>query len=305
MPPMLKQPLLSHIKLHIAVVLFGFTAIHGRLISLDAGIIVWYRMLLASLGFLFIPSLYQALRKTNRKTRIHISLTGLIVMFHWVTFFGAIKASNVSITLCFISTQSFFTAIIEPLFFKRKPDPREIGLSLLIIPGIYLVYQFSEGYVVGILLAICSAILAAIFASLNKKFASSTPGTVISFLELSTGWLGLTLLLPLYLWWQPESTLVINHWPDFRNLLILAILCTTVAYRLSVDALKHVSAFTSAMAINLEPIYGIILAALYFNEHENLDQGFYAGAILIVLAIFLNSILKYLIRRKKVGKPTD
>lgn len=302
---MLKQPLLSHLKLHIAVVLFGFTAIYGRLISLDAGIIVWYRMLLASLGFLFIPSLYKALRTISRRNLIQISLTGVIVMLHWVTFFGAIKASNVSITLCFLSTQSFFTAIIEPALFKRRPDPREIGLSFLIIPGIYLVYQFSEGYSLGIILAICSAILAAIFASLNKKFASHTPSTVISFLELSTGWLGLTLLLPVYLWFQPNSTLVIDNWPDFGNLLILAIICTTVAYRLSVDALKHVSAFTSAMAINLEPIYGIILAALYFNEHENLDDGFYGGAVLIITAIFLNAFLKYLIRRKKMAKPTD
>lgn len=289
----------AHIKLHIAVLLFGYTAIFGELISLDAGALVWYRMLIASIGFLFIPKLYRSLKQLPKKVILQISATGLLVMLHWVTFFAAIKLSNVSITLCFIATQSFFTSLIEPLLFKRRPDPKEIGLALLILPGIYMVFTFTDGYFWGIFSALVSASLAALFSSINKKFVTKAPSICVSFLELSTGWFGLTLLLPLYFWLVPNASLHITDASDVYNLLLLALLCTTIAYRLAVDALKHVSAFTSALAINLEPIYGIILAALYFDEHKELDSGFYWGASLIVLAVFINGWLKWRLRKKQ------
>ena len=295
-----KAHTLSYLKLHIAILFFGYTAIFGELISLEAGIIVWYRMLFASLGFLVIPKLYRSLKLLSKQQKFQIAATGIIVMMHWVTFFGAIKASNVSITLCFIATTSLFTAFIEPILFKRKPSLVEIGLGMMIIPGIFLVFQFTSGYTLGIALALISACLAATFGSINKKFIEKEiPAISISFLELGTGWLGLTLLLPLYFFIEPNATLAITNWNDAENLLLLGILCTTIAYRLSVDALKHVSAFTAALSINLEPIYGILLAAYYFEEHKELDQGFYWGASLIIFAVFLNSFIQWKLKRAK------
>ncbi len=280
------------VKLHFTVFIFGFTAILGRLITLEEGPLVWYRMLIASAGMLVLPRFWKGIRTVKPRDAVKVALTGGIVAIHWVTFFGAIKFSNVSFALCMMATASLFTAILEPLIFRKAFSLKEILLGLLVLPGIFLVFQFSKFYLEGMVLGLISAFLAALFGTINKTFASKMKPVAISFIELFTGFLMLSALLPLYFNYRPDATLEITNNLDIIWLLILGIVCTTMAFIFSVDVLKELSAFTTALAINLEPIYGIILAIIIFKENEELGGNFYFGAGLIVLAIILNGILK-------------
>ncbi|MBI1185603.1 EamA family transporter [bacterium] len=280
------------IKLHSAVVIFGFTAILGKLITLDEGPLVWYRMLIASLGLLFLPRFWRAIRQVKPRDAVKVALTGGVVALHWVTFFGSIKYSNVSFALCMMSTASLFTSVLEPLILRRPISVKEILLGLMIIPGIYIVFQFSQFYLEGMVLGLSSAFLAALFGSINKTFVVKMRPVAVTFIELSSGFIILSAFLPLYFYMKPDAGLAITNPMDLLWLLLLGIVCTTLAFILAVDVLKELSAFTSALAVNLEPIYGIILAAIIFNEHEEMNRNFYLGAGLIVSAIVLNGILK-------------
>lgn len=295
---MQKELKIAYLKLHIAIFLFGFTAILGRLISLDEGPLVWYRMLFTTISLLFFKRLYSSLKRLPKKLLFKICANGIVVMLHWITFYGAIKYSNVSVALCFLATASLFTAFLEPLILNKKLNITEVGLGLLILPGIYMVYMFSGFYLTGIILAIISAFLAAAFGIINKRFIETTDSLTITFLELGSGWLGLTILLPLYFYIKPESSLHLDFGYNLFYLLILSLLCTTLAFNFAVDALKQVSAFTSALSINLEPIYGILMAIIIFNEDEELSPYFYFGAFLILAAIFINAILQRRLRKK-------
>jgi len=279
-------------KLHLAVFIFGFTAILGRLITLDEAPLVWYRMLIATVGLLFLPRFWKGIKTIKFRQGIKVALTGGIVAIHWVTFFGSIKFSNVSFALCMLATSSLFTSILEPLVLRKPFSIKEILLGLLVLPGIFIVFQFSQFYFWGMVLGLISAFLASLFGTINKTFAHKVKPVVVTFLELSTGFLILSALLPLYFFYRPESTLIISNNYDILWLMILGIVCTTFAFILSVDVLKELSAFTTSLAINLEPIYGIILAIIIFKENQELDTKFYLGAGLIVLAIVLNGVLK-------------
>ncbi|MFY0671910.1 MAG: DMT family transporter [Bacteroidia bacterium] len=280
------------VKLHFTVFIFGFTAILGRLITLEEGPLVWYRMMIASAAMLFLPRFWKGIKTVKPRDGIKVALTGGVVAIHWVTFFGAIKFSNVSFALCMMATASFFTSILEPIILKRPFSKKEILLGLMVLPGIFLVFQFSTFYLNGMVLGLVSAFLAALFGTLNKTFATKMKPIAISFIELFTGFIILSILMPLYLHYRPDATLAITEQMDIIWLLILGVVCTTLAFIFSVDVLKELSAFTTALAINLEPIYGIILAIIIFKENEELGGNFYIGAGLIVLAILLNGIIK-------------
>lgn len=300
----MKKKNIALFKLHLAVVIFGFTAIFGKLITLDEGPLVWYRMLIASIGLLFLPRLWKGLREINKRDAIKVALTGGIVALHWVTFFGSIKLSNVSVALCMMATSSLFTSILEPLILKKDFSLKEVLLGLMVLPGIFIIFQISYGYVLGMAVGVLSAFLAALFGSINKTFADKVRPVTVSFLELSTGFLILSLLMPLYLYWKPEATLAITQMSDFWWLLVLGIVCTSFAFLLIVDVLKEVSAFTTALAINLEPIYGIVLAIFILNENKDLSTNFYLGAALIIGAVLLNGVFrnKELRFRKAISK---
>lgn len=292
---------LSLVKLHTAVLLFGFTAILGRLITLDEGPLVWYRMLITSLSLLFLPRMWKALKGISAKNALKVALTGGVVAIHWVAFFGAIKLSNVSVALCMMATASLFTSILEPIILKKPFQIKEILLGLMVLPGIFIVFQFSGLYIAGMLMGIFSAFLAAVFGTLNKTFVAKMKPVAITFIELSSGFLILSALMPLYFYAKPATSLLIEQPLDLVWLLILSILCTTVAFLLSVDVLKELSAFTTSLAINLEPIYGIILAAFIFKENEELNGNFYLGATLIISAVLLNGFLKRRARKKQAS----
>lgn len=281
----------AYLQLHLAVFLFGFTAILGELISLTELPLVWWRMLLTTVSFLFIPGVLQAFRKVPRRMRWQMLGIGSIIALHWVTFFGAVKYSNVSICLVGMATTSFFTAIVEPLFFKRKIKTYELVLGAMVIPGMYLVVQSIDlSMRIGILMALVSAFLAALFSVFNKKMVTQANTQVITFIELGSGWLFLCLLLPFYLN-QTGEAFVPVRW-DWAYLVILAVVCTTFAFVLSLNALRYLSAFTNSLIINLEPVYGILIAWFLFQEHKEVGEYFYIGVAIVLLAVFSYPFLK-------------
>lgn len=280
----------AYLQLHVSVFLWGFTAILGKLIELREGPLVWYRMLFTCLSLMLLPSLWKRLKQVKRKDLLSLAGIGCLVCVHWLCFYGSIKFSNVSVALSCLATTSFMTSFLEPMFFRVKHKRYEIFLGLLIIPGIYLIFYFTKFYAVGIVLGLLAALLAAIFTTLNKKMVAKVDTTAITFTELGSGFLFLSMLMPFYLSFFPEATL--HPAPnDWYYLLILSIGCTTLPYILSLNALKHLSAFASTLSVNLEPIYGIIMAIFFFQENKELSPGFYIGTLIILLAVFLHPFL--------------
>ncbi|MDC1162537.1 DMT family transporter, partial [Tenacibaculum sp.] len=265
----------NYLLLHIIVFIWGFTAVLGALISIEAIPLVWYRMLLASI-FIFIYFLFK--RKSlsiDKRGFGKFLFSGIIIALHWVTFFKAIKVSNVSVALVTMSIGAFFTSLIEPIFFKRKIKILEIFLGLLVIVGLYIIFNFESQYTLGIIYAMISAFLSALFSVLNGLYVKDYEPDVISFYQLFFGSLGITLYL-----------LVINGYSfeffhlsssDWFYLLILSSVCTAYAFIASVKVMKYLTPYTVMLTINLEPIYAIILALIIFKEKEQMNTEFYYG----------------------------
>lgn len=276
----------AYLELHIAVLLFGITAILGDLISLPATVLVWWRVLITSISLFFLIRLGRGLKDIPRALVLQYMGIGVLVALHWITFFGSVKFSNASICLVCLATTSLFTSFLEPLILKQPFKFYELILGLLIIPGMALVVNSTEwAMLTGILMGLASAFLAALFSILNKKLVDKAEPMRITFLELGSAWLFISLLFPFYFFRFPETT----FWPqgmDWIYLLVLALLCTTLAYVLTLRALKYISAFASNLTINLEPVYGIILAWLVLQENKELSPGFYLGCGMILLAVF-------------------
>ncbi len=305
----------AYFELHIAVLLFGLTAILGRLIIVGEMALVWWRVFFTCLSLIGLPFLINLFRKRpdgNVLDQSDASLSilgevrmmdrsllfkymgiGVIVALHWVCFFGAVNYSNVSITLSCMATVSFMTAILEPIILKSRFKWYELALGLLVIPGMYIILKVTDlNYYQGIIMGLLSAFLAVIFSIYNKKLVNEARPMTITFVELGAGWLFLTLVMPFY--WillKPEGELFWPNLSDLVYLLILAILCTNLAYVFSLKALKHLSAFVTNLTINLEPIYGIILALLIFQENKELGEGFYLGLAIILSSVFVHPIL--------------
>lgn len=294
----------AYIQLHIAVLLFGFTAILGELIQLSGMVLVWWRMLLTWISLLFLPRIFEQIRLLPRPFLRQMLLAGGLVALHWVCFYGSIKASNVSITLCCMGTTSLFTSFTEPWLLKQRIKWHEVLLGSLVIPGMYLIFRFARPeHYEGIVLGLLAALLAAIFPSINKKLIDQKCHPYsMTLIELGSGWLLLCALMPLY--WQLESAKG-QFWPsssDWAYLLVLALLCTSLAYILSLRALEHLSAFASTLAINLEPIYGIALAIVLLNEDKELNAGIYAGMAIILLSVFSHPFVNRWRRRQAQRK---
>ncbi len=291
----------AYISLHIAVFLFGFTAILGRLIRMTELEIVWYRVLLSSISLLFVPGILSELRQMTRKEIRKLAGIGLLVVSHWVCFYGSIKYSNVTVALSVLSTTAFFTAILEPLFFSSRVKKQEIFLGALIIPGMYLIFHFGKIYLTGIILSLMAALLASIFTILNRRQVTRHSPLAITLVELSAGWVFLSILVPVYRYYFPEAHFLPSP-SDFAWLLVLALLCTTLAYSLALGSLRKVSAFTFNISINLEPVYGIVMAALLFRENEYINPAFYLGTAIILAAIFIHVFMEYRAERQAMKK---
>jgi len=283
----------AYAELHIAVFLFGFTAILGDLISLSATVLVWWRVLITCISLLFLLRFGKRMTKLSRRKQTILFGIGILVALHWITFFGAIKYSNASITLIALATASFFTAFLEPLILKRPISKVEVILGLLIIPGMVLVVSNIDlSMYIGIYLGLISALLASLFSILNKKYIDDADPMTITFIELGAAWIFISLCFPFLFYFSEDMPRIMPTGMDFIYLLILALACTTLAYILSLRALKHLTAFASNLTINLEPVYGIILAWLILKENKELNPGFYLGCLLIVVVVFAYPLLK-------------
>ncbi|UEG49872.1 DMT family transporter [Ferruginibacter lapsinanis] len=276
------------IQLHIAVFLAGFTAILGKLIGLNESLLVWYRLLLTVIALAIILYYKGQLKKIPRKEMLQIFGVGGIVAFHWLTFYGSVKYANVSVAVVCLAGSGFFTAFLEPLIFNKKIKLVEVLLGILAIAGIYIIFDFHPQYKVGIVFGILAALGSSLFPIFNKRLIVRYSPLVLTFYELSGGILVLTLVVPLYLYYFPATyylpTILDGWW-----LLVLALLCTVVCFDLQLNALKKISPFTSNLAYNLEPVYGIIFAFAIFQENKSLNPQFYGGLVLIILAVALQT----------------
>jgi drug/metabolite transporter (DMT)-like permease len=282
--------------MHLAILLWGFTGILGKAINMSEGMIVWYRMIISAAGLLPI-----VLRKKDTlptgKEFLHIAFVGLLVALHWVFFYGAINASNVSIALSCFSSISLFTAILEPLSRKEKPKQAEILLGFTVILGLYIIFSVQQLYLTGIILAVISAFLGASFTVLNKTLTEKHPAEVITFYELSTGFAVLTLLLPVY-FQITDTHFEIPTGMDLLYLILLGLICTSFAFTISLKALKVLDPFTLNLSVNLEPLYSIILAVILFKEHKFINSGFIIGTLVILGSVVAHSWYKWRIKSR-------
>ncbi len=280
----------SYLHLHLIVFIWGFTAVLGRLITLDALPLVWFRMLFAVLFIFFYIRIKKIPIKLPKRTILKFLVAGLVIALHWFTFFRAIKVSNVSITLACLSTGAFFTSLIEPIFFKKKIIWYEIFFGLIVVFGLSILFHVEGKYKEGIILALTSAFLSASFAVINSKFIKDNNATVISFYELSGG----VLFFSIFLLFSNSFNVTFFQLTtsDFVYLMILSSVCTAYAFIASTAVMKFLSPYTVMLTINLEPIYGIILAVIVFKDKEQMSYDFYIGALIILITVLLNGIIK-------------
>lgn len=287
---MQKNNFKSFLELHFIVFIWGFTAILGALIKLDALPLVWYRMLLTTVliavYFLF----------TKKSFRINFSgffkffITGTIIALHWISFFYAIKISNVSVTLAMLSTGALFTSLIEPLFFKRKIDVLEIAFGLIIVLGLTIIFKVETHYVEGMIFALIAAFLSALFSVLSGLYVKKYQPHTISFYQLFFGVIFVTVYILITDGFTIQKYTLTNN--DVVYLLVLAGVCTAYPFMTSIKLMRHITPYTMLLTINLEPVYGIILAVLVFDKKEQMSPQFYIGTLLILLTVITEGIVK-------------
>lgn len=279
-----------YLLLHIIVFIWGFSPVLGRFINTDAYQLVWFRVLLA----VVIMFLYLKLTKHNltisTKHFWQLAGIGLLIVVHWLAFYGAIKVSNISVTMVAFSTGTLFSSIIEPVFFKRQFRFYEIVIGLVIIGAITLIFSIETRYSLGIVLGIIAAFLSSLFGVLNGIMIHQLKSELISFYELAAALFCLTLFLALNKGFTTSFFELDNS--SIIGLLILSAVCTVFPFIASVGLSKYISPYTIVLTVNLESVYGIIWAILFYNENNEVKPTFYIGVIIIFLAIFLNAYLK-------------
>lgn len=287
------------LQLHVSIFLAGFTGVLGRMITLNEGLLVWYRLLITALALWIINLFAQKDYSIQPRERWKIYAVGLLVALHWVTFYGSIKYANVSVALVCFSSIGFFTALLEPLILRKRAHPVELMLGLLTIIGISIIFHFDAQYKTGILIGMVSSVFCSLFPIFNKMLLARHSPDKMLYHEMSGAFFSLTLLMPLYLYLFPSDQL----WPglsDLGWLLVLALVCTVYAMNLSMKALRKISAFTVNISFNLEPLYGIILAFIIFQENKYLSSNFYIGLGIILASVLLQTIL---VLRNKNAEP--
>ena len=287
---MLNDNVKSYLHLHLIVFIWGFTAVLGALISLDALPLVWFRMIFA-VGFIAVYIYFKKISlRISKKVLLQFLFSGLIIALHWFTFFHAIKISNISITLACLSTGALFTSLLEPILYGKKIVRYEVFFGLLVVFGLYIIFKVEGNYFLGIIIALTSAFLSALFAVINSKFVKEHDPTIISFYELTGGVIFFTFLLFFNHSFSPTFFQLSAQ--DLMYLLILSSVCTAYAFIASTSVMKFLSPYTVMLTINLEPIYGIVLAVLIFKDKERMSFEFYIGAFIILLTVLLNAIIK-------------
>ena len=290
----------DYLMLHFVVLIWGFTAILGVLISIPAVEIVFYRTLLASasIGLIFF------VRKNNirlpPKQLLKIVTTGFIISVHWILFFWSARVATVSVALAGFATCSLWTAFLEPLANKTKLKWYEILLGLVVISGLYVIFRFEFGYWVGLTMAVTSAFLGALFTVINAKLIKRHSPFILTFYEMIGACLFTVLFFPVYSHFLTTDGLNLTlKGYDWLWLFLLAGVCTVYAFSVSVELMKRLTAFAVNLTVNLEPVYGIILAVIIFGEQEKMTGGFYLGTLIILLAVCIYPVISYFYRRRK------
>lgn len=280
----------ARLQIHFCVLLWGFTAILGKLITLQALPLVWWRMLLVTGALLLVPRVRRQLRAMSWRLIGAYAGIGVLVSLHWLTFYAAIKLSNASVGATCIALGPVFLAFIEPWLAKRKFDPRELLIGVAVVPGVVMVVGgVPVDMRIGIAVGVLSALFVALFGSLNKRMVESGDPLTVTFIELGTGTAFLTLLAPLLP--HQGALFVLPGLHDALLLLALAFGCTLLPFTLALVALRHMTAFGTQMVTNLEPVYAIVLAIVLLGEQHELDHWFYLGVAVILAAVFVHPLL--------------
>ncbi|TWG94023.1 EamA domain-containing membrane protein RarD [Luteimonas sp. J16] len=294
----------AHLQIHLCVLLWGFTAILGKLISLPALPLVWWRMGLVVAALMLVPRVWRGLRALPARLLLAYAGIGVLVSLHWLTFYGAIKLANASVAATCMAFATVFTALIEPKVAGGRFSRRDLALGVLVLPGVAMVVggvstQMRAGIAVGAL----SAVLVAVFGSLNKRLVERADPLTVTAVELGAGTLALTALAPLVQELVPAFAgplLVLPSPADAAWLVLLAGACTLFPFALSLVALRHMSAFSAQMALNLEPVYAIVLAMLLLSEQRELTPLFYGGVAILLAVVFAHPLLQ---RQRRIGHP--
>jgi drug/metabolite transporter (DMT)-like permease len=281
------------LQIHACVVLWGFTAILGKMISLPAAALVWWRMLIVALALALLPRVWRSLRAMPPRLLAIYAGIGVVVALHWLTFYGAIKLANASVAATCMALGSVFAAVLEPRFTGQRMSWRELALGLAAIPGVALVVGgIDAGMRVGFAVGVVSGALTAVFTVMNKRWATRSDALAVTWVEMVAGWLFVWLCLPLVaLLPGADASLSLPDGRDGALLLVLALACTVLPFALSLVALRQVSAFSMQLALNLEPVYAIALAIVLLGEHRELSGTFYLGVAIVLAAVFVQPLL--------------
>jgi drug/metabolite transporter (DMT)-like permease len=279
----------AFLQLHAAVFLAGFTAILGKLIVLNEGLLVWYRLFFSIILIGGLLILKKEFTKISLQEFIKISGVGLLLAFHWVAFYASVKYANASVAVVCLSASGFFSTLLEPIVLRKRIVMTEMLLGLLSILGIYIIFDFHPQYKTGIIFGMLSSFGSALFPMFNKELLKQHSPIILTFYEFLGGLICLSCLLPFYF----TNFIPSYYLPSFNDvvwLLVLTIFCTMMAFDFQLKALQKISAFTTNLTYNLEPLYGILLAFIIFRENQLLNNHFYLGLFFILLAIMLQMI---------------
>lgn len=277
--------------LHFLVLIAGFTAILGELISIGSIDLVWYRMSIAAVLMYIFIRLTRKKIKVKRRTLMGFTVAGVIIALHWVTFFESINQANISIALSMFSSGAFFASFIEPVFFKRRIKPYEMVFGVLVIAGVIMITQSELRYINGILLGLASALFSTLFAVINGRFIKNHKASVISFYEFMSGVLFLSVFVLIKDSYKTSAFFELST-ADWWYIFILASVCTAYAFIAAVDVMRYLSPYTVILSYNLEPVYGILLAVFLFPEKEKMSSNFYIGALIILSVVVLDALVK-------------
>jgi drug/metabolite transporter (DMT)-like permease len=282
---------IHYLQLHFIVLLWGFSGVLGKLISFGALQLVWYRLGIASLVLFLYTVIRRKTLKIPKSIQLLSAIAGITIAVHWIFFFYAIKISNVSITLACMSTGAFMTAILEPIWYKRKMVIYELLLGLLVIIGLAIILEVQFEYLMGVISALIAALLSSVYSLINGQLIKKASSNALVVQQLFIGFLFLSVIL----WFNSELNIELLSIDkmDLTYVSIIAVFCTAYAIKASTELLKYISPYSMILTLNMEPIYGIILAVLIFKESEKMPALFYLGALIILISVVLDVMVKF------------
>jgi drug/metabolite transporter (DMT)-like permease len=284
----------DYLKLHFIVFLWGFSAILGKLVSIPAVEMVFYRAILATLGMGIVIFFAKGQFRIAASDIFKLLAIGFIVASHWIAFFGSARVSNVSVSLVGFATNSLWAAILEPMFNRTRIKKTEVFLGAMVIIGLYVIFSFDFEYKLGLVLGIAAGFTSALFSVFNSKLVQRVPAFTITFYEMMGAFISIGIFFPLYqyTWAENNQLQLIPTWSDWLYIALLAGVCSIYAYTVAVELMKRISVFMLQLTLNLEPLYGIVMAVMIFKDKEKMNLNFYIGTAIIVSAVVIYPLLK-------------